>query len=137
MHALTVSALLPAIVTLLTVVLLIGCAMFAGYSRGEHGIQAPATSGNPAFERAFRVQMNTIEATVAFLPALWVATHYANPLWAGLPGLARVAARVWYAIAYARDAARRGPAFLAAFPALAALIVLARFGLGRAALASG
>jgi hypothetical protein len=44
---------------------------------------------------------------------------------------------VWYAIAYARDAAKRGPAFGAAMLALAALLVLAFIELGRAVLAGG
>jgi uncharacterized membrane protein YecN with MAPEG domain len=137
MQLLTAATLLPAIVTLLTVLLLIGTAMYVGYARGKYRVAAPATSGHPAFERAFRVQMNTLEGTVAFLPALWVAAHYASPLWAGVLGLVWLAARVWYAIAYARDAAKRGPAFGAAMLALAALLVLAFIGLGRAVLAGG
>ena len=135
MPLLSIVDLLPAVVTLLTVLLLIGTAMFVGYARGKHGVAAPATSGHPVFERAFRVQMNTFESAVAFLPALWVAAYHASPLWAGVFGLVWLAARVWYAIAYARDAAKRGPAFGLAFLALAALILLAVVGLGRTVLA--
>lgn len=129
------ATLLPALVTVLTVLLLIGTAMLVGHARGKHGIKAPATTGNPDFERVFRVQMNTQEATLAFLPTLWVAAHYASALVAGVLGLAWLAARVWYAVAYARDAAKRGPAFGAALLALAGLIVLALVGLARTALA--
>lgn len=131
------ASLLPAFVTLLTVILLIGTAMFVGYARGKYGIKAPATSGHPDFDRAFRVQMNTVENAVVFLPALWVAAHYGSALIAGLIGLAWVAARAWYAIAYARDAARRGPAFGTAVIAVAVLIVLAMVNLGRAAFGGG
>jgi uncharacterized MAPEG superfamily protein len=126
--------LLPALVTLLTVVLLIGTAMLVGYARGKHGVEAPATTGHPGFERAFRVQMNTQEGALTFLPALWLAAHYAGAPIAGALGLAWVAARVWYAIAYVRDPAKRGPAFGAAFLALAGLVVLAAVGLVQAAL---
>jgi uncharacterized MAPEG superfamily protein len=130
-------SLLPALVTVLTVILLIGTAMFVGYARGRYGIQAPATSGHPDFERALRVQTNTCEGALAFLPTLWVAAHYGSALIAGLLGLAWVAARIWYAIAYARDAARRGPAFGTAFIALAGLLVVALVGLGRTVLGGG
>ena len=129
--------LLPAVVTLLTVLLLIGTAMFVGYARGKHGIKAPATTGHPDFERAFRVQMNTQEGALTFLPTLWLAAHFGSAMAAGALGLAWVAARVWYAIAYARDPAKRGPAFGIALLALVALIVVAAVGLARAALASG
>ena len=56
--------------TVLNVLLLVGTAMYVGYRRIRHRIEAPATSGHPAFERAYRMQMNTLEATVGFLPAL-------------------------------------------------------------------
>ena len=120
---------LPALVTVLTVVLLFATSVMVGVARGRHGIKAPATTGNADFERVFRVQMNTLEATVAFLPALWVASHYASPLWAGLTGLVWLAARAWYAVAYARDAERRGPAFGLSVLALLALVLLAFGGL--------
>ena len=127
------ASLLPAFVTMLTLILLIGTAIYVGVARGKYGIKAPATSGHPDFDRAFRVQMNTVENTLVFLPALWVAAHYASALIAGLLGLAWLAARAWYAIAYARGAERRGAPFGTAFVALALLIVLALAGLGRTA----
>ena len=95
---------------------------------------APATTGNADFERVFRVQMNTLEAAVAFLPALWLAATYGSATWAGVIGLAWVAARIWYAVAYARDADRRGPAFGIGVLALLSLLVLAGVGLVRTAI---
>ena len=126
-----------AVITLLTLGLLIGTAMFVGHSRGKHGIKAPAASGHPDFERAFRLQMNTHEAALAFLPTLWLAAHYWSALVAGLLGLMWVTARVWYAIAYARDAAWRGPAFIVAFLALAGLAATATAGVARATPTNG
>jgi glutathione S-transferase len=35
--------------------------MAVGAARGKHKIAAPAVTGNPDFERAYRVQMNTLE----------------------------------------------------------------------------
>jgi hypothetical protein len=95
-----VSTHLPALAVLLTVLLAIWTTVLVGNARRRHGIKAPATTGNPDFERVFRVQMNTLESTVAFLPCLWLATHYWNPAWAGSIGVVWVAGRIWYAIGY-------------------------------------
>lgn len=115
---------LPALVTVLTMVLLFATGAMVGRARGRHGIKAPATTGHPDFERVFRVQMNTLEATVLFLPCLWLAAHYWNPTWAGAIGLVWLLARAVYAWAYARGL-RRGPGFIAAMIANAVLLVAA------------
>ncbi|MBB6182865.1 MAPEG family protein [Oleiagrimonas soli] len=99
--------LLPALVTALTVFLLLFTAFKVGQARGKHSVKAPAISGHPDFERAWRVQMNTLEASVMFLPSLWLAGHFGNPGIAGILGLLWLLARIWYAAAYLRDAARR------------------------------
>lgn len=126
---------LPALVVLLTVLLLLGVTLLTGRARGKYGIKAPAVSGHPLFERAYRVQMNTLEQTVLFLPTLWLAATYGNATWAGWLGLVWVAGRVWYAVAYARDPAKRGPAFGVAMVALVLLLLLAAWGVVRACLA--
>ena len=125
---------LPALVTLLAVLLQFGTMWAVGHARGKYGIKAPATSGHPAFERAFRVQMNTLEATLMFLPLLWLATHYGLGSWAGLAGLVWVAGRVWYAAAYLKEASKREGGFVLGSLALLAVLVLAAFGTGRALL---
>ncbi|HEY1589317.1 MAG TPA: MAPEG family protein, partial [Rhodanobacter sp.] len=91
---------LPALVTLLTVLLLLGTMWVVGRARDKYGIKAPAVSGDPAFERAYRVQMNTLENTVMFLPVLWLAATYGFSGWAGIAGLVWLVGRVWYALAY-------------------------------------
>ena len=73
---------LPAVVVFLNVVLLWGTMIYVGHTRRKFAIKAPATSGHPGFERAYRVQMNTLEGSVMFLPALWLATHYGFSVWA-------------------------------------------------------
>ena len=47
-----------------------------GKARGQFGVKAPAVSGHEQFERVYRVQMNTLELLVAFLPALYAAARY-------------------------------------------------------------
>ena len=119
----------PAVVTLLIVLLLFANGLMVGRARGRYGIKAPATSGHEAFERVFRVQMNTQESALMVLPTLWIAAWYGNPEFAAIAGLAWVLARVWYALAYSRDASKRGPAFSLSMLAFAALFVLAGIGL--------
>lgn len=125
---------LPALVTLLTVLLLFATTMVTGHARGKYGIKAPATSGHPLYERAYRVQMNTIESSVLFLPTLWLAAIYGFSGWAGGVGLVWVGGRVWYALAYLHDPATRGPGFATGMFACLALLVMAGIGVGRALL---
>jgi uncharacterized MAPEG superfamily protein len=126
---------LPALVVLLAVLLQFGTMFVVGHARGKYGIKAPATSGHPVFERAYRVQANTLEAVVMFLPTLWLAVHYGFAGWAGVAGLLWIAGRVWYALAYLRDAARRGGGYALGMLGWAAVLVMAVIGTGRALLA--
>jgi hypothetical protein len=94
----------------------------AGRARARCGVPAPSVSGPPEFERAFRVQQNTLEQLALFLPSLWLFTFYVSPLWGALVGLVWVAGRAYYAISYLGDPERRGPGF--GIGALAMLILL-------------
>lgn len=125
---------LPALVTLLSVLLMFATGWVVGSARGKYNIKAPATSGHPAFERAYRVQMNTLEGTVLFLPTLWVAATYGFSGWAGVAGLVWLVGRVWYAVAYLKDPAKRGPGFLIATLSWIALLIMASVGVVRALL---
>ncbi len=40
--------------------------MLVGKARGTYGIDAPAITGHPVFERYYRVQQNTLENLVLF-----------------------------------------------------------------------
>ncbi|SFW33986.1 MAPEG family protein [Luteibacter sp. UNCMF366Tsu5.1] len=123
---------LPAVVTLLTLLLMFATVWMVGRARERYGIKAPSISGDPAFERAWRVQMNTLENAVMFIPALWLAAQYVDPLWAGIAGLVWLVGRVWYAAAYLRDPARRGPGYIVSMIAWAALMLMAAGGMGMA-----
>ena len=127
---------LPALVTLLTVLLLFGTMWAAGRARYKYGIKAPAISGDPAFERAYRAQMNTLENTVMFLPTLWLAANYGFSGWAGVAGLIWLVGRVWYALAYLKEAGKRGPGFTVSMIGWVAVLVMACIGVGRAMLVS-
>lgn len=117
-----------ALVTLATVFLLIAVAMAVGRARGRFGVKAPATTGPEGFERAFRVQMNTQEAALMFLPALWTAAHFGQAWISATLGVVWLLARIWYAVAYANPTGNRGPAFAISLLALLGLILQALWG---------
>ncbi len=114
------------------VVLLFAVAWNVGRARSQYNVKAPATTGDPAFERAFRVQMNTLENVVAFLPALWLFAAYVSGLWSAVLGAVWLVSRIWYAIAYQQNAAKRGTPFGLAFLAFAVLALGAAWGVIRA-----
>lgn len=128
---------LPALVTLLAIAVFFGCAAAVGRARSRYAIAAPATTGHLDFERIFRVQMNTLEALVMFLPALWIATQYGNPTHAGWIGLVWIVGRIWYAIAYAKDARKRGPGMMIGMLATTVLWLLGAYGVAMALLSGG
>ena len=76
-----------------------------GQARGRLGIPAPAMTGAPEFERRLRVQQNTVEQLVVFVPALILFARYVSePVAAGL-GLVFILGRALYARAYMLDPA--------------------------------
>jgi uncharacterized membrane protein YecN with MAPEG domain len=85
--------------------------MQCGRARGRLGVAAPAMSGNPEFERYLRVQYNTIEQLVIFLPALFGFAYFASPGWAAALGALFILGRALYARGYVQDPAKRGPGF--------------------------
>ena len=127
----TAGTLLSAAVTVLAVLLGLYAMMLVGRMRGKHSVHAPAVTGAPEFERAFRVQMNTLEQVVLFLPVLWLATVY--PVVSGYlaPGLGLIwlVGRVLYASGYMAEAAKRSSGFLIAGVALLGLLVLSIVGI--------
>ncbi len=86
--------------------------LWAGRSRGQHGIPAPAITGHPDFERHLRIQQNTIEQLIIFLPGLFLFAHFVSESWAAALGGVFIVGRALYAHAYAVDPARRGPGFM-------------------------
>jgi glutathione S-transferase len=85
--------------------------MKAGQARGRLGVAAPAITGNAEFERYLRVQYNTIEQLVIFVPAIWLFARYVNAPMASGIGLVFILGRALYARGYWADPARRGPGF--------------------------
>jgi glutathione S-transferase len=103
-----------------------------GRARAQYGIKAPAVTGNEHFERAYRVQMNTLEQMALFLPALWLYAAYVSDRGAAVGGLVWVVGRVVYALAYTRDPASRGPGAMITLFASVGLWLGALYGVARA-----
>ena len=97
-------------------------------ARARYGVKAPATTGNDMFERYFRVQMNTQEQLVMFLPTLWIAASVWRPEWAALIGVVYLLGRLVYSIRYVADPAKRGPGAMLTSLANLALLVIALIG---------
>jgi glutathione S-transferase len=100
-----------AVVTLLAVILYFWLGFRVGQARVKYGIKAPATTGNPDFERTFRIQMNTLEWMPIFLPAIWLASIYVSDIGAALLGVVWIAGRVLFARGYTEAAEKREPGF--------------------------
>jgi glutathione S-transferase len=116
---------LTALVTLLAVLFYASLSLVVGKARAKSGIKAPAMFGEPAFERAVRVQANTLEWMPIFLPALWLAaTYVSDPLAAAL-GVVWIAGRALYAQGYAEAAAKRGRGYTVQTIAVGALWIIA------------
>ena len=111
------------LITLLAIVVYFIASVGVGRARYTYKIEAPATTGHDAFERHFRVQMNTLEWMPIFLPSLWIfAWHWGDALAAGI-GAVWVVARVLYMNGYVKAAGSRSAGFgLQALAALALLI---------------
>ena len=115
------------IVALLAIVQFIVFSILVGQARGKYGIAAPAMTGNEHFERAVRVQMNTLEQLICFLPALLIAAVYWSPVYVAAVGVVYLVGRTIYRQAYVADPQKRGLGFLLTFlpTALLALAGLA------------
>ncbi|MBI1773678.1 MAG: MAPEG family protein [Burkholderiales bacterium] len=97
--------------------------MVVGRLRMKLGVKAPAMDGPPEFLRAIRVQSNTVEQMVFFLPALWLCATWSGDIAAALLGLVWLVGRIMYALAYLQDASKRSMGFLISTLAAVALLL--------------
>lgn len=86
-------------------------AVKVGQQRVAHGIHAPATSGHPDFERAFRVHENTLEQLILVIPGMWIFASYWRPEIAAGLGVIFIIGRQVYRSAYMADPGKRTAGF--------------------------
>ena len=111
------------IITILALAQFILFGIQVGSMRGKHGVKAPAVTGHPEFERMFRVQQNSMEQLVAFIPALWMFAFLVDPLWGAGMGLVFVIGRFIYRSSYIKDPDARGMGFTITFLPTAVMLV--------------
>lgn len=100
-----------ALVTCLAILFYFYTSIRVAHARTAFGVKAPAITGNPDFERVFRVQANTLEWLPIFLPSLWLFAIYVGDIYASLAGLVWIVGRVLYMTGYERAAEKRSLGF--------------------------
>lgn len=102
---------LTSIVTVVALLLYSFMGIRVGGARAKYNVAAPATTGDPNFERHFRVHMNTLEWLPLFLPALWMTAGYWGDQIAAGVGAVWVVGRVIYMLSYIKEPKSRSLGF--------------------------
>jgi len=112
-----------AVIILLALAQYLYFSLRVGAGRARYGVEAPHTSGNENWERLFRVQQNTLEQLVVFIPAMALFGMYVSGRWVFLPGLLFLVGRQLYAYEYVKNPKSRGPGMGLTLLANAALVI--------------
>src|SRR6185312_5030317 len=115
--------LLTALVTLIAVLISLGMGILVARTRRKVGIWPPAMTGAPELDRAVRVQGNTLEQFVIFVPALWMAALYFQGWAPPILGLVWCIGRIIYAGQYLADKKRFLGFQLTVFPTIILVIL--------------
>lgn len=99
-----------------------------GKAREDYGVKAPAVQGNEQFERVFRVQMNTLEQIVCFIPALLLANIYWPDTFVAIVGAVYLIGRLIYRQSYVSDPSKRALGFMLTLVPTIVLLVAALIG---------
>ncbi|MCG5058047.1 MAG: MAPEG family protein [Limnoraphis sp. WC205] len=113
----------PSLVTVIALLVYFVLTLNVGRARAKYKIMPPQMSGDPNFERVVRVQQNTLEQLVLFLPALWLFSEFISPTWGASLGAIWIIGRIVYAWGYYQAAEKRFLGF-----AIASLSVLTLLG---------
>jgi glutathione S-transferase len=101
-----------------------------GRARVKYKVEAPATIGDPTFERYFRVHQNSLEALIVFIPAVWMFAHFLSDSVAIALGLIFIVGRIIYAVGYVRAPEKRGAGAGITLLVNATLVIGALVGIG-------
>ena len=99
-----------------------------GRARGLYSVKAPAVTGNEIFERHFRVQQNTLEQLMVFLPGLFLFSRFFDPRLAAALGVIYLVGRELFAFNYVKEPAKREVGFVLTFLPSVILVLGGLFG---------
>jgi uncharacterized membrane protein YecN with MAPEG domain len=103
--------LFPSLVTLVTLLIYYVLLANVARARAKYKVPVPNTTGDPNFERVFRVQQNTVEQLLLFLPSLWLFSLFVSPIWGAGIGVVWAIGRIIYAWGYYQAAEKRALGF--------------------------
>ncbi len=81
--------------------------LIVGATRNKYAVNAPATTGNAKWERLHRIQVNTTEQLVLFIPAIYGFAYYMSESWAAVIGSVFLIGRIVYFFGYKKDGEKR------------------------------
>lgn len=94
-----------------------------GFTREKYGVSAPKTTGDETWERYFRVQQNTLEQLIIFIPAMLAFATYVSEMWVLIPGITFIVGRQLYAQLYVKNPASRAIGMILSFFSNIALVI--------------
>lgn len=112
----------PAFATVITLIVFFVITLNVGRARVKYKVPVPQTSGDPDFERVFRVQQNTLEQLILFLPSLWLFSLFVSPIWGAGIGGVWIIGRILFAWGYYQEAQKRRLGF--AINALSVIVLI-------------
>ena len=120
---------LTAWTTIASLLMYIWVFMNAAKARSTHKIQAPTMDGPLEFLSVMRVQANTVEQLVLFLPLLWICSFFMSDMIAASLGAVWVLGRIVYALGYYQAPNKRTLGFGLSSLASASLLIASIVGL--------
>lgn len=116
-------------ITLGALMIYLWTAINVSKARATYKVPAPAMDGPLEFMCVVRVQANTVEQLVIFLPALWLCAYFLGDRWAAAGGALWILGRMVYALGYYQAPSKRGIGFGIGLAADLALMIGAAIGL--------
>ena len=121
---------ITAIIILIALLQYIVFVIRVGLSRKKYNVLGPKTTGNEIWERLFRIQQNTLEQLVIFIPGMVIFTMDVSEIWALLPGILFILGRQIYSGLYMKDPASRGPGMALSAYSNIGLVLAGLIGIG-------
>ena len=101
-----------------------------GFYRLKNNVSAPKTTGNEEWKIKFRIQQNTLEQLIVFIPSMLTFSYYVSVSWALLAGVLFVLGRQIYSSLSLKSPKIRGPGAVMSIFSHIALAIGSLIGLG-------